>query len=463
MVLFTNALESLLNDEDNDINDQEEYQEFLDLINEEEGSIFDVETEDEPSRKERWKHIRKEWRYHVAQLIHENCFKKEYRMSFDTWNKLYKILYFKLLRMKSKSRSLDYINVNLIIATGMRWLSGTPVLSVRHIFNFSRAEGYNTTNLFINSVLDSKELDINLPTTTNEWKVCKDGFHKKSKDGAMYGCCAAIDGFFVKTKRPDYWEDSNIRAYYSGHYEHYGLNCQAACDSNLKFIYFGVVAPGSTNDNVAFTRTGSLKKTIDDLNEGDYFVGDAAYTVTEHLLIPFTGPQRSAPAHDTFNFYLSQKRIRIEMAFGLLVSKFRILKSALTFRMKKNSQIIMACARLHNFILDNDVIQVTNDNEESYIDPNNLNIISDETIENIFESPNGMMTYTPTMREENFEVIEGISHLRRIFVEWLSESGYTRPNYNLLRNSRLRNMEQIQSEYNGINEVGYCDTFFHPE
>ena len=103
------------------------------------------------------------------------------------------------------------------------------------------------------------------------------------------------------------------------------------------------------------------------------------------------------------------------------------------------------------------------DNEESYIDPNNLNIISDETIENIFESPNGMMTYTPTMREENFEVIEGISHLRRIFVEWLSESGYTRPNYNLLRNSRLRNMEHIQSEYNGINEVGYCDTFFHPE
>ena len=140
----------------------------------------------------------------------------------------------------------------------------------------------------------------------------------------MNGCCGAIDGLFIKTIRPKFWETHNIRAYYSGHYEHYGLNCQGVCDSNLKYLYFGVVSPGSTNYNISYTYTGSLSESVENLEMGEFLVGDAAYTTTEHLLIPFTGSQRSKPDNDAFNFYLSQLRIRIEMAFGLLVNKFRI-------------------------------------------------------------------------------------------------------------------------------------------
>ena len=76
-------------------------------------------------------------------------------------------------------------------------------------------------------------------------------------------------------------------SYYSGHYESYGLNCQAVCDSNLKFLFFGVVAPGKTNDNVAFPRCIELFKVMENLPLGLYFLGDAAYTLSETLLIPF--------------------------------------------------------------------------------------------------------------------------------------------------------------------------------
>ena len=55
---------------------------------------------------------------------------------------------------------------------------------------------------------------------------------------------------------------------------------------------------------------------IQKLAPGRFLVGDAAYELTEHLLTPFTGSQRLDQGKDAFNFYLSQVRIRIEMAFG---------------------------------------------------------------------------------------------------------------------------------------------------
>ena len=56
------------------------------------------------------------------------------------------------------------------------------------------------------------------------------------------------------------------------------------------------------------------------------FFGDAAYTLTEHLLVPFTGSQQDNVDNDAYNFYLSQLRIQIEMAFGRLVWKWGILQ-----------------------------------------------------------------------------------------------------------------------------------------
>ena len=84
-------------------------------------------------------------------------------------------------------------------------------------------------------------------------------------------------------------------------------------------------------------------------------VGDAAYSLHENLLVPFIGAHKLNPDKDAFNFHLSQLRIRIEMAFGRLVNKFRILKREIDGLIHNRADIIMACARLHNFIIDMDL------------------------------------------------------------------------------------------------------------
>ena len=111
------------------------------------------------------------------------------------------------------------------MATVMRWLTGIPINGVRHMFKMSRTEAYWSSNLFLKAVLTNRELDINLPKTQQQWDDVKLGFNIRSKDGVLNGCCGAIDGLFIKTTCPIYYEAHNIHAHYSGHYEHHGLNC----------------------------------------------------------------------------------------------------------------------------------------------------------------------------------------------------------------------------------------------
>ena len=66
-------------------------------------------------------------------------------------------------------------------------------------------------------------------------------------------------------------------------------------------MYFGVVSPGSMNDNISFPLALGLKETFDSLPLGLYGVADMAYMLSEKLLIPFTGANRLDPARDAYN------------------------------------------------------------------------------------------------------------------------------------------------------------------
>jgi hypothetical protein len=123
------------------------------------------------------------------------------------------------------------------------------------------------------------------------------------------------------------------------------------CDARLRFHLFTVIASGQTNNAVAYKATG-LHETIDKLPSGLYVAGDAAYMLTEHLLVPFTRSCREDPGKDSYNFYLSQLRIRIEMSFGLSTTKWQCLQKKLESSLESSANILEACARMHNYVLD---------------------------------------------------------------------------------------------------------------
>ena len=380
-----------------------------------------------PPRRGRWHHNRLDWNAHVQQLIHERRFANEYRMSPSAHRNLVRLLDPILQRVEWNSRGgSEPILVEHIISLGLRLLAGGQVSNVRHIMGVSRSAAYEAFDDFVDAVNSHPDLAINFPNSTEEWKEVNEDKKAKSSDQIMEGCVGAIDGYFQRIQTPTKKEVGNVIAYYSGHYESHGVNCQACVRSDLRFMFFGVVAPGSTNDNITYPIASGLRSVVEDLPTGMYCVADAAYTLHENLLIPFTGADRLDGAHDSFNFYLSQLRIRVEMAFGRLTNKFRILKGCVLGSLDRVSSIIMACARLHNYIIKmdgpNDVFDGLVENGE---DP-------DFTIVPHPDAPLGM-SYLPVVPNEYWEPFEGMSYTRLAIVEYLRNNGIMRPLYNLQR------------------------------
>ena len=108
------------------------------------------------------------------------------------------------------------------------------------IFDISELEAYNSHDIFIFALLRSETLAIKIPKNAEELEVVHSGFAMKTCLQLFHGCCGALD-FFQPMNKPTYKECDKPFGYCSGHYKSYGVNCQAACDSRLDFLYFSVV------------------------------------------------------------------------------------------------------------------------------------------------------------------------------------------------------------------------------
>ncbi|KAL3786948.1 hypothetical protein ACHAWO_013787 [Cyclotella atomus] len=302
----------------------------------------------------------------------------EYTMSFDAHKDLVEILRPYLQRKEYNSRSTEPIAVEHMVAAGLRHLQGGRVKDARHIVKTSRA-----------------------------WRAVNEGFRRRSFNDTMSGTVGALDGFFQRSNRPTMKETNNVVSYYSGHYESYGVNCLAAVKADLQFMYFGVISQDLPTTSVLCNGICS----------------EASY---ESLPLGFN------PYHDSFNFHLSQLRIRVEMAFGRMVNKFRILSGKVNGSLDRVSAILNACARLHNFIIQRDgpcdmmTVEMNANEEEMH-----LQIRPD------IAAPLGM-SYLPTIPDDSyvFEMEEGVSQTREEVVNFLSDNLLRRPVHNILRRRR---------------------------
>jgi hypothetical protein len=178
--------------------------------------------------------------------------------------------------------------------------------------------------------------------------------------GIMNGCVAALDGWLCRIHVPTP-EVEKVKPYFSGHYQCYGLNVQATCDADCRFTSLSVLCPGSTSDNKAFY-TSHVYNLVHELLDGFFPVADNAYTLSPTLLIPYLGQDKRDKSKDAFNFYLSQLRIRIEQAFGLLVTKWRIFKKPFEASFWWTTLLIEACFCLHKFCINERKVEVLNIN-----------------------------------------------------------------------------------------------------
>jgi len=135
-----------------------------------------------------------------------------------------------------------------------------------------------------------------------------------------------------------------------------------------------------------------------------------------------TGEYKSDSRKDTYNFFLSQLRIRIDMAFGMLTSKFQILKKPLQVKIRNAGKVFLVCARLHNFII-NERIAEYGDNCDKLFAYNGDDEEGDHTF---------------IASDVSVAQIRGNSIMRDILVDRIASMALVRPQDNRERNKRLR-------------------------
>jgi hypothetical protein len=94
--------------------------------------------------------------------------------------------------------------------------------------------------------------------------------------------------------------------------------------------------PAATSDYMAWVTSSlniELENNVGKFIEGGTLVGDCAYVKKLFMATPLKGMQGGH--EDACNFYLSQLRITIEQAFGVLVHRWAILCAPLLCPMSK--------------------------------------------------------------------------------------------------------------------------------
>ena len=135
----------------------------------------------------------------------------------------------------------------------------------------------------------------------------------------------------------------------------------------------------------------------------------------------FLGDERKHPINDAYNFYLSQMRIRIEMAFGLLCGKWAVLQRRLQLDLKNAGKLFMCCARLHNYVI----------NERILRNSDNMLVVADPIAGEVDYSGDDT---TFLASDVQVSTIPGNSIMRDILVQRISDLALVRPQYNLERN-----------------------------
>ncbi|XP_011202487.2 uncharacterized protein LOC105225634 [Bactrocera dorsalis] len=193
------------------------------------------------------------------------------------------------------------------------------------------------------------------PPTDAEWKQISEDFWNVTK---LPHCLGAIYGKHVPIKAPP-----NVRAKYFNK-QLKSIILLAACDTSYTFTFVDVDEDGDERDGGVFKnsqfRNMILDKSMDATNLPNsdivfpyYFVADVAFPLERNIMKPYETV--SDVSEEVFNQRLCWAIMRIETAFDLLTSRWKVLSRPISFSPENAKKIVLATIVLHNFLTSGNV------------------------------------------------------------------------------------------------------------
>lgn len=275
-------------------------------------------------------------------------FKKFMRMDHATFNKLFGILEDQLTKQNTKWRKL--ISASDRLALTLRFLAtGEYQHTASSNFCAGRATTYKIiaeTCSVIWELLMPKCLAS--PNSPEEWKQVADEFDAKWN---FPNCVGVLGGKLIVTEIPNAPCES-------------GDQVMAICDAGYKFLWLAFGSPGKGNDEGIFASM-EIEHRLDDsrvilpnpesLASGPpvphVFVADEHFPLKPHIMKPYSENGSCERNEKIFNYRLRRACRVFDNAFGLLTSRWRILRRPFRATYSNIYHYIKACVCLHNFLL----------------------------------------------------------------------------------------------------------------
>lgn len=172
-------------------------------------------------------------------------------------------------------------------------------------------------------------------------------------------CFGAIDGKHITMVAPQ-----NCGSLYFNYKNTHSIVLMGVADANYKLIYVDVGCNGRISDGGVFSNC-SLHDALESkqlpLPEPEplpqrclpvpyIMVADDAFAMTSYILKPYGYRNQPAP-NRIFNYRLSRARRVIENVFGIMSSKFRVLRKPINLAPDKVKDVTLAICTLHNFLM----------------------------------------------------------------------------------------------------------------
>ncbi|KAJ8912706.1 hypothetical protein NQ315_012260 [Exocentrus adspersus] len=130
---------------------------------------------------------------------------------------------------------------------------------------------------------------------------------------------------------------------------------QAVCDYKCMFTDIFVGFPGSVHDARVFSKSPLATLSDEFFPEDSHLLGDSAYPLRKHMIVPFTDNGHLSQSQKKFNIAHASTRVAIERTFGLLKGRWRRLKYLEIHVIELIPQIVSAACVLHNFCSSDEI------------------------------------------------------------------------------------------------------------
>ncbi|RCN44934.1 transposase, IS4 family [Ancylostoma caninum] len=177
-------------------------------------------------------------------------------------------------------------------------------------------------------------------------RFCRSQAAGFARRGLLPNIVGAMDGTYVRILKPPH---SGSQYYCRKPF--CALNVLAVVDARGRFTYVNANFPGSVHDSTVY----SLSKLREAFEEGRVprgfcLLGDSGFTNGSDILTPIRRPRTRQQRR--YNKTHKKMRVIVECTFGRWKGRFKILESKVRLEPEKAAKVVMACAVLHNLMMD---------------------------------------------------------------------------------------------------------------